>query len=377
MLIAPNFYNTADQNIYNKGYSFVPQERFRGGAFSFPTTTEDSPTGITTLPTAMNMSGGGGGGGYTGNVNDLMKNYTLDTRKQYFGSQPTPLVDDLYQSKLDKSFMGFPSYRQQELTGPDMGEYIGSGTDIPLEQTTAGKIQDTLGNVKDKASGILSNVKNFGPISFALNSMDKFNTLSPADQEFIKQNMGYRGPTIFGANNSGLNKDIFGINTRSLFGNYADYVGEKATSLGEMLSGKMADKYSEKTGSKVSFNKETGMFESDDEDAADLANKMNKNNINMFNVYTQKEKERVANEKAMAKKAALESRLESARQYDSNIHGATNYGLGSDGKQSYDSGQGFGTNATTGGPVSNRTGRGRTDYMDGGLANLVDIYDWL
>jgi len=142
-----------------------------------------------------------------------------------------------------------------------------------------------------------------------------------------------------------------------------------------MLSGKMADKYSEKTGSKVSFNKETGMFESDDEDAADLANKMNKNNINMFNVYTQKEKERVANEKAMAKKAALESRLESARQYDSNIHGATNYGLGSDGKQSYDSGQGFGTNATTGGPVSNRTGRGRTDYMDGGLANLVDIYD--
>ena len=43
--------------------------------------------------------------------------------------------------KVDKTFMGFPSYRNKKLTGPDMGEYIGSGTDIPLELTTAGKIQ--------------------------------------------------------------------------------------------------------------------------------------------------------------------------------------------------------------------------------------------
>ena len=51
------------------------------------------------------------------------------------------------------------------------------------------------------------------------------------------------------------------------------------------------------------------------------------------------------------------------------------FGSMKDGKQSFDSGQGFGINATTGGPVSNKTGRGRTDYMDGGLADLVDIYD--
>ena len=43
------------------------------------------------------------------------------------------------------------------------------------------------------------------------------------------------------------------------------------------------------------------------------------------------------------------------------------YGRGSDGQQSYDSGQGFGIGATTGGPVSNRTGRGRTGYGIGGL----------
>jgi hypothetical protein len=75
------------------------------------------------------------------------------------------------------------------------------------------------------------------------------------------------------------------------------------------------------------------------------------------------------NKKNMANLAAAESRRESARQYDPAVHGPTNYGLGSDGNQSYDSGnQGFGTNATSGGPVSNKTGKGRTDYMEGGRA---------
>ena len=89
-------------------------------------------------------------------------------RNQYFRNQPTPLVDDLYQSKLDKTFMGFPSYREQQLTGPDLGEYIGTDTDVPLELTTAGKIQSGLGNIKDTASGIMSNFKGFGPVSMAL-----------------------------------------------------------------------------------------------------------------------------------------------------------------------------------------------------------------
>jgi hypothetical protein len=83
--------------------------------------------------------------------------------------------------------------------------------------------------------------------------------------------------------------------------------------------------------------------------------------------FRRKEKERIAKEKAAAK-----SRAESARQYDPNIHGGTNYGLGSQGQQSYSGdavgapGLGFGVGATTGGPVSNKTGKGRTDYRYGG-----------
>ncbi len=195
---------------------------------------------------------------------ELNREFILQARNQYFNNQPTPLVDDLYQSKLDKTFMGFPSYRQQELTGPDMGEYIGSGTDIPLEQTTAGKIQSGLGNIKDTASGIMSKIGGFGPISAILGSMDRFDTLSPADQEFIKQNMGYTGPTVFGENTSGLNKDPFGLNTRSAFGNYAERVGKEVDKLSAALGadGAIGGK---KDFQGATFNPETGMFEAADD----------------------------------------------------------------------------------------------------------------
>ena len=65
---------------------------------------------------------------------------------------------------------------------------------------------------------------------------------------------------------------------------------------------------------------------------------------------------------------------ESAKQYDPNIHGGTNYGLGSQGQQSYSNmgTQGFGVGATTGGPVSNRSGKGRTGYDDGGRVYLCN-----
>ena len=45
------------------------------------------------------------------------------------------------------------------------------------------------------------------------------------------------------------------------------------------------------------------------------------------------------------------------------------FGLGTQGQKSYSNpGDSFGTNAITGGPVSNKTGSGRTDYMEGGRA---------
>ena len=77
--------------------------------------------------------------------------------------------------------------------------------------------------------------------------------------------------------------------------------------------------------------------------------------------------------KAEAELKALQAATEAARAAQ---YGQTDYGRGSDGQRSYsgdalgDKDLGFGIGATTGGPVSNRTGRGRQDYFKGGLASM-------
>ena len=336
-----------DQQVYDAGFKFIPQTQYLQNPFLIPqdTTENVSGGGVATLP--INM-GGGSGGGYSGGINDLMQNFTLDTRNQYFDRQPTPLVDDLYQSKLDRTFMGFPSFREQELTGADLGEYIGSGTDVPLELTRAGKIQQGIGNLKEGIGKAISGIGGFGPISFVLSKMDRFSSLPAADQEFIKMNMGYTGPTVFGENTSGLSKDIYGINTRSLFGNYANYVDD------------FVDQYKDM----------------DEEEFNKLSN-FRKQKINFYRQQQKRLKdvrEQKAKEEAAA--AAAKAEAERAAQY-----GKTNYGEGAGG-QSYSNEAlggkdlGFGIAAGgMGGPVSNRTGRGRTDYMDGGLADMLEIYD--
>ena len=237
------FYNPGDQKIY-EDFQYVPQEKYRLG-FTAPVQGggQDASTPSFGIPNTNAFTNSGGNNYFAGSPNSLIQDYNTTTKERYFRNQDTPLVDDLYQSKLDKTFMGFPSYKQQNFVGPftpygqpmDMDnpaasiENIIASRNMPLEQTTAGKIQTSLGNVRDKASGILSNMKGFGPISFALNSMDKFSSLPATDQQFINMNMGYTGPTVFGENSSGLSKDPFGINTRSMFGNYADYVEDYDT----------------------------------------------------------------------------------------------------------------------------------------------------
>ena len=76
--------------------------------------------------------------------------------------------------------------------------------------------------------------------------------------------------------------------------------------------------------------------------------------------------------KAEEELKAIQAATQAAKQAQ---YGKTDYGQGVGG-QSYSgdaigaSGLGFGVGATTGGPVSNRTGRGRTDYSKGGLATM-------
>mgnify|MGYP003148280694 CR=1 FL=1 len=302
--------------------------------------------------------GGGQGGGGGGD--------------SFIGGAPSSLVSD---------FKTQTQNRQNRLTNPNkvqsfVNKFTGGGQADIGEMIRTGQV-DTR-----KTSGLP-----FG-IGAAIGTVlpDKYYDMSLGDQVFTQSQMGYTGPTVFGENTSGLNKDPFGLNTRSAFGNYAEAVGENFNSLRESLTGRLAEKYG------VEFDEETGMFVGAN---ADLANKMTnmmrtkfnfrkdqlgaKNRLDSQIKAAQKQRQeaqRIQDELAAAaaaknKAAALAAiKKQGQADYNPNIHGPNNYGLGSDGKQSYDSRQGFGINSTTGGPVSNKTGRGRTDYSKGGLASM-------
>ena len=367
-----------DQSIYDAGYKYIPQSQYLVNPFQIPSGSENEvPTGLPAIYQPGGSGGGGGGALQAGSPMTDYNNFYKFTSDKYFNNQATPNVDDLYQSKLDQTFMGMPSYRQQQLTGPDMGEYIGSGTDIPLEKTMAGNIQSKLGAAKGGIQDLMGKIGGLGPVSFLMNKMDRFGSLPVADQEFIKMNMGYTGPTVFGDNNSGLSKDPFGINTRSALGNYAEYVGDKYGSLGDILSGKMSEKYG------VEFDPETGTFVGKN---AAYANKMNKMNLAKYNFYKQQTLRRDLDRKTAEANKQKELKAALARaQQEIAAKGYQDYGSGGasaetqasyegdDGSYAGASTQDYGGGEKDGGFIDG-TNR-RMYYMDGGLADLVDIYD--
>jgi len=168
---------------------------------------------------------------------------------------------------------------------------------------------------------------------------DKYYDMSLADQITTQAYMGFTDPNT----NMG-NKDPFGLNVRSAFGNYAEKAADIVGTLEEKLAqrGKLSkydqarlDHYRNVTATKQAAVTDLGL-------------------INLA-----KEQE--------AKVAAAKAEAERAAQY-----GATNYGQGAGGQSYSNMGtQGFGVAAGgMGGPVSNRTGRGRQDYSKGGLATM-------
>ena len=269
------FYNKGDREIY-KNFQYVPQEQYRLG-FTAPTVNEQKITETFGIPNTNAFTNSGGGGGGALQVGDPMMNfdnYYNYTGNKYMMNQDRPNLD-IYSDNAQKTFLGMPSYRQQELTGADMGEYIGSNTDIPLEQTMAGKIQS---GVQNTGKGIKNLMGMLPTPSNFLNKfgIQNFNSLSPADQLFIKTNAGYRGPTVFGENTSGLSKDPYGLNTgETLMGNYAQTVRKNEAQLTDTLTKK-------DRGEGIKFNEVTGMFEAIDpndtsQKTKQLVNQQNKN----------------------------------------------------------------------------------------------------
>ena len=369
--------NPIDQGIRDQGFNFVPFNQYLASPFQIPNTENTGDARVSAgLPTIYQSQAGGGGGGAL-QADDPMTNFDnfYDyTGNKYFMSKDRPNLDS-YSDNIQKTFMGFPSYRQQELTGADLGEYIGSGTDTPLELTRAGKIQESLRGIKEGIGSFAEKVGGIGPISMILGSMDRFNTLPKLDQEFIKANMGYTGPTIFGENTTGLSKDPFGVNVRSAFGNYAEKVRSDFEKLSETLGtgGKISEKYG------VSYDPVTGEFTGRPEDIEKFKqmNKMNLAKLNFrYKQIQQQEKNKRDAEKA-ERVQAIQDNQRTQRRSDGSGGGNLT--------RSRDQG-GLGLSASQAQAVSKANAEagmggwgladgGRVPYMMGGLADLVDIYD--
>ena len=375
-----------DQQVYDSGFKFIPQSQYLQNPFQIPQSgtaiDPNTSAGIATLP----IGGSGGGGALQADDIDY-ESFARAGFDAQANRTPTPLIDMTYDQKLQSNFFGLPSFRQQELTGPDMGEFIGSNTDNPLELTRAGKIQQQFQNIGQGLSSLRDRIGGIGPLSAILGSIDKFDTLPELDRQFIEQNMGYRGPTVFGQNTEGVYKDPFGVNTRSAFGNYAEKVREEFGNLTDSLTGRLSDKYG------VEFDEETGMFIGPN---AAKANKMTELMRKKFIFRKTQMKQQDSNRQAiearnrMEAKAAKENlfkaeqaaqqsrddaRVERAYSEDTGGKGGS-YATGESGVQSdgsYNDPFDPGGGEKDGGFIDG-TNR-RTYFMDGGLADMLEIYD--
>jgi len=279
-----------DAEIRAAGLKYIPQQKYLQNPFELPENQEPVTNSGIVNTNVFRNSGGGGGGYYPGSPKELVGNYQS--------------IVDARQKRLNNpsdTFLGFNTMRDQQLTGADAGFY----DTIPQEMTMMGKVQDFF--TPQSADQIISEgyeEPRFQPgiIGMLAGKIDNYRNLPQSDQAFIAQNMGYTGPTVFGNNNSGLGKDVFGINTRSLKGNYGEFVNEKSGQLTDSLTkqgGKIFDKYAVDpiTGEvldeeEFSYDPITGQYIGTNAAAIAKANRMNKMNLTKLGFYTDKKKER-------------------------------------------------------------------------------------
>ena len=105
---APSFYNKRDQDIYNQGFFFQPQEMFSDGVYTPPTTTNmggaAAATGINTVLNQGGVGGGGGGGiPFSGTATDLTTAFqkAVDDRQDRLTELNRPLAEAQFPSFKD------------------------------------------------------------------------------------------------------------------------------------------------------------------------------------------------------------------------------------------------------------------------------------
>ena len=205
MALPTGAYQGQDLANWQAGNKFLPREYYSLKPYTVPTTEEEQVTETFGIPyTNAFTGGGGGGGGGTGTPYDLRGGFqeTVDARQERL-TNPNKL------SQFANQALG----------------YIGI---------------DPQRSYEDMIKSRLTDERRLAKIPFGIGALiakglpDRYYDMSLADQAFTQANMGYTGPTVFGDNASGLSKDVYGINTRSMLGNYGDYVDKMVAGYEDM-----------------------------------------------------------------------------------------------------------------------------------------------
>ena len=223
-----------------------------------------------------------------------------------------------------------------------------------------------------------------GGLSYLAQKADKFSSLPYVDQQYVKQNMGYTGPTVFGENTTGLNTDPYGINIRSLGlfsdtdGSYGQFQVNEAKKLGENITKRAKEKYGVDFNVNEFLEKGDEYLETLSGEKVDKFKTLNVDQLERLNFYgkgaaafiNQKDNYQKALEikETQARKIRKEAAQRAAeadtaaRAMAANPDVYRNAGITSGGFAS----QNTGSNPS----FSNKTGRGRTGYGTGGIVSL-------
>jgi hypothetical protein len=223
-----NSYGFSDQEIANA---------LQGqGLYTPPGSTPNTPSD-NIIGSQINQGGGGGGGSFPiGSISQTStptSGYMMSTFNEEFAPSGevnlTPGKTSFTGTGLIGDFMAANEARNRKLVNPGKIASFAYDKGFPKQRSVQEMIESGQIDTR-KSAGMPLGIS--GLIAKAL--PDRYFDMSLGDQVFTQSQMGYDGPTVFGENTMG-NKDPFGINVRSGFGNYADYVTNRVSELEEAL----------------------------------------------------------------------------------------------------------------------------------------------
>jgi hypothetical protein len=288
------FYSPGDQELY-KQFQYLPQEKFRLG-LNLPKAEQDVSAVNTSfgIPATNAFTGNNQNNNYyTGTTGSLVSgfNQAVTDRQNRLEALNMPLEqkgvrgaditmetlapigapEDLYEGSIEgipQTIRGAPGVYQagaKNTIGRKISDFVYGLPGFNKPQSARDILE----------SGYTGTGSGPGLMAAILGKFDQYGNLPRVDQAFISSRMGYTGPTVFGANQSGISKDPFGINTRSAFGNYAEYTVERADELEKSIEKSKAN-WESKYGDLNNVNQFGKTW-----------SEMNKNNLNMFDFYSQ------------------------------------------------------------------------------------------